>query len=144
MKVWPLSRFWALRPQVTARHLELACWFCSLALAAALLAPVTSATAGVPPRPEPGISLIGPPDSTSFAASLAASYQTRCIRRVIAMANYWPSLDIGKQIDRQCFITRVHPGGFGTPAIATTLACATGLAWPPAVRPTRPPGCASN
>jgi hypothetical protein len=60
------------------------------------------------------------------------------------MANYWPSLDIGRQIDRQCFITRVHPGGFGTPAAASTLACATGLAWQPAVRPTRPPGCASN
>lgn len=144
MKVWPLSRFWALRPQITARRLELACWLSGLALTAALLAPVTSANADAPPRPQPRISAIEPTGSTSFAASLAASYQTRCIRRVIALANYWPSLDIGRQIDRQCFISRMHPGGFGTPAAAMTLGCATGAAWKPAVRPTRPPGCPSN
>ena len=151
MKVSPAGRFWALGPRLTARHLELACWISGLALAAALIATSTSDVVG--PSSPPGTqtrdmsslaAAVNDPaplvtSTTAYMGGPATDYQTRCIKRVIALTAYWPSLDVGKQIERQCLMRRVPLAG--TPRRWTAMTCTRVFVWRPQIASARPSGC---
>jgi hypothetical protein len=112
MKVWPAGPFWALRPQFTARRLELACWFIGIVLATALVAATNTSDVGASSASAtgglsrgPAVSGLAAPDASAAKyATSPTERQTRCIKRVMALIAYWPHLDVGKQIERQCLM----------------------------------------
>jgi hypothetical protein len=127
MKVWPAGRFWALRPQITARRLELACWLSGLVLATALI--------------HPTVGRVATPDASAGTYPTSPTdYQTRCIKRVLALTAYWPSLDVGKQIERQCLMLRIR-NAVTARRTATAMTCVPISVWRPPVASARPAGC---
>jgi hypothetical protein len=149
MNVWPAGPFWALRPRFTARRLELACWLAGLALATALVVGTNSSEAGASPAGVAGIlssaaTVSGLASREAGAGSnaimLATDYQTRCIKRVIALTAIWRNLDVGKQIERQCLMRRLR-----TSVVArrtwTAMTCTPISVWRPPIASARPTGC---
>jgi hypothetical protein len=148
MKVWPAGRFWALRPQITARRLELACWLSGLVLATALVAAANSSDVGASSgfaaggsSPGSTVSRVATPDaSTGIYATSLTDYQSRCIKRVMALTAYWPNLDVGKQIERQCLMRRIR-NAVTARHVWTAMTCAPISVWRPPVVSARPAGC---
>jgi hypothetical protein len=148
MKVWPTGRFWALRPRFTARRLELACWLSGLVLATALIAATNSSDVGASsasaaggPSLGPTVSGLGAPDyGAGIDVTSLTDYQSRCIKRVMALTAYWPSLDVGKQIEHQCLMLRIR-NAVTVRRTWTAMTCTPISVWRPQVASARPAGC---
>jgi|SRR2546421_4484466 len=130
MKIRPRHRFWPLRVALSARRLEQACWVTGLGLLAGLVAGPTAAIAGTPAS----ASRVAASRTTTVVISIAPSLlaEQHCIHRVLGLRQQWPSMDTGKQLERECFAPRLQRIAV---VIPMPPSCARAHAWGPAPQP---------
>src|SRR5919204_4436789 len=141
MKVAPNPPFWPLRPGVTARRVEFACWLVILVLGFALMSGRLSTAAGAPSAPStPSTALTRPTSSAVFAGQEVGIFPRRCIRRVLDLTQQRSQADIVNEIERQCF-TRPPHQSLTAVKVAPAATCSTAFGWRPSIVPSGVRGC---
>src|SRR5947209_3054800 len=109
MKIAAQPLFWSLRPRVTARDAELACWLIVLMLAGAVLSITTTPRASAFSAPSTLVaSAVGPGSSAVFATQEVGVFPRRCIRRILDLMPELSQVEILNEIERQCFTRAPH------------------------------------